>query len=596
MKLVLFILLFAAVAFAQHTFDVKGENFLLDGKPIVIRSGEMHYPRVPRADWRTRFKQAKALGLNTITTYVFWNLHEKEPGVFDFSGNLDVAEYVRVAKEEGLLVIVRPGPYICTEWDFGGIPAWLIRDKAVRVRTKDPKFLEANARYMKKVAAQLLPLQVTKGGNVIMVQIENEYGSFGDDHDYMNAVKKSITDAGFDVPLFTSDGPGEKLLAGGTLPGVTSVINFDSNDDIAKQFESFAKFRTGVPRMVGEYWIGWFDHWGEKRHTKPAESVAKGVEYLLKNNISFNLYMFHGGSTFGFMAGANYSRRSPYEPDTSAYDYDSPIDEAGRMTPKYHAIRDVMKKYVAEPLPELVADSKTIEFPRVALGESASFDGLLKNPVTNAQPLGMDDLGQNHGFMLYRRKFDAAVKGNIFFDAMRDYAHIFANRKLVGTMDRGHADKGKYLELEKNTQLDIVVENMGRINFGVDFIMDRKGLFGKATFNDVEIPGWQTFRLPLDNLKPLKFSKSSVAGAVFFRGRFTVKGEGGTFIDTRGWGKGHVWVNGHHLGRFWKIGPQQTLFCPASWLKQGTNEIVVLDLENTGNREIAGLKNSVYGN
>ncbi|MEQ1644387.1 MAG: beta-galactosidase, partial [Pyrinomonadaceae bacterium] len=288
--LFLFILLsLHAAIFAQNrTFSVEGEHFKLDGKPFIIRSGEMHYPRVPPEHWRDRFRKAKAMGLNTITTYIFWNLHEKQPGKFDFTGSLDIARFAKIAQEEGLFLIVRPGPYICTEWDFGGIPSWLLREKDMQVRTKDARFLAASAKYMKEVGRRLTPHEIQNGGNIIMVQVENEYGSFGNDKVYMDAVKKSIVDAGFKVPLFTSDGPGENLLNGGTLPGIASVINFGSGDDPAKQFESFAKFRTGVPRMVGEYWIGWFDHWGEKHHTVKPETVAKGLDYMLANGISFN--------------------------------------------------------------------------------------------------------------------------------------------------------------------------------------------------------------------------------------------------------------------------------------------------------------------
>lgn len=595
------ILLISALAsFAQnHTFSISGENFMLDGKPFLIRSGEMHYPRVPREYWRDRFRKAKALGLNTITTYVFWNLHEKQPGKFDFTGNLDIAEYAKIAKEEGLFLIVRPGPYICTEWDFGGIPSWLLKEKDMVVRSKDKRFLAANEVYMKEVAKQLIPYQISNGGNIIMVQVENEYGSFGDDHEYMNAVKESIVKAGFTVPLFTSDGPGEKLLNGGTLPNVTSVINFGSGDDPAKQFESFAKFRTGVPKMVGEYWVGWFDHWGEKHHTVKPEVVAKGVDYYLKNNISFNLYMFHGGWSFGYMAGANYSRNSPYEPDISDYDYDSPLDAAGRPTPKYYAIRDVIQKYLPnEKLPNVVENTRFIEIPSFELKETASiFDAVkLTKSVSSENPLPMESLSQNHGFILYRKKLDSDINGKLEFKEQRDYSHIFVNQKFVGKLDRRLKEQSLQINAKKGDLLEILVENMGRINFGKDFIYDRKGITEKVSFNGQDLKNWEIFSLPFDDLSKLKLSSKSADNSVFFRGSFNLNEVGDTFLDMRSWGKGHVWVNGHHLGRYWQIGPQQSLYVPAGWLKKGKNSIIVLDLENKGNHSIKSGKEILYGN
>jgi len=592
------LLLTVNFSFAQNrTFSIQGENFMLDGKPFLIRSGEMHYPRVPREHWRDRFRKAKALGLNTITTYIFWNLHEKQQGKFDFSGNLDVAEYAKIAQEEGLLMIVRPGPYICTEWDFGGIPSWLLREKDMQVRTKDKRFLAANERYMREVGKRLAPLEIHKGGNIIMVQVENEYGSFGDDHEYMNAIKESIQKTGFSVPLFTSDGPSEKLLKGGTLPDVAAVINFGADDNINEQFKNFRDFRSKVPRMVGEYWIGWFDHWGEKHHKVEGEIVARGVESYLQNDISFNLYMFHGGWSFGYMAGANYSRRSPYEPDISDYDYDSALDAGGRTTPKYNAIRGVMKRYLKdEKLPEVTDDTKFIEISAFELQESANlFDGVkLPKPIRSENPLPMESLGQNHGFVLYRRKLDSDVNGKVEFKQQRDYSHVFVNRNFVGKLDRRLREQSIDLNAKKDDVLDVLVENMGRINFGKDFIYDRKGITEKVSFDGKELNNWEIFSLPFDDLSKIKFSKKSVENPVFFRGEFSLNETGDTFLDMRNWGKGHVWVNGHHLGRFWQIGPQQSLYVPVGWLKKGKNSIVVLDLENKGNRTIKSGKEILY--
>jgi beta-galactosidase len=589
-----------AVFTQGRNFSVQGEHFLLDGKPIIIRSGEMHYPRVPVEHWRDRFRKAKAMGLNTITTYVFWDLHEKLPGRFDFSGNLDVARFAKIAQEEGLFLIVRPGPYICTEWDFGGIPSWLLREKGMQVRSKDPRFIAASDRYLKEVGKRLIPHQIQNGGNIIMVQVENEYGSFGNDREYMSAVKLGIDKAGFTVLLFTSDGPGEQLLKGGTLPGVTSVINFGSGDDPARQFESFARFRTGVPRMVGEYWIGWFDHWGERHHTVRPETVARGVDYMLANGISFNLYMFHGGWTFGYMAGANYSSTSPYQPDTSDYDYDGVLDAAGRVTPKYPALRDVIRKHFpTEPFQDVKDDSNIIEIPEFNLDESAGLADAVKilgkvRFSENVKP--MEDLGQNHGYVFYRHRFVADANGTLEFKEQRDYSHVFVNQKLVGKLDRRLKERSIKIDAKKGDVLEVLVENMGRINFGKEFIFDRKGITEKVSLDGVELKGWEIVSLPFDDPSRLKFSRKDMATNIFFRGAFALNSVGDTFLDMRRWGKGHAWVNGHHLGRFWNIGPQQSLYVPAGWLIKGKNSIIVLDLENPGNRLISGSSTNHYGN
>ena len=598
-------LLLAALSVAARntgTFTARGENFLLNGKPFIIRSGEMHYPRVPRSQWRERFRLARAMGLNTITTYVFWNLHEPAPGRFDFAGNLDVAEFVREARQEGLYVIVRPGPYICTEWDFGGFPAWLLKTPDMTVRSADARFLAAARRYMNEVGQQLAPLQIARGGPIIMAQVENEYGSYGKDHDYMNAVRKMMLEAGFDLQLFTSDGSSEAALTGGTLPDLPSVINFGGGwDTPAKEFENFAKFRQNVPLMCGEFWVGWFDHWGEQHHTVTAEYTANSLEWMLARGISFNLYMFHGGTTFGFMAGANGGKKDPYQPDISNYDYDAPLDEAGRPTPKFYALRDVIKKHLpsGETLPEPPPAPNVIEIPRFELKESAALDPLLKNPVKAERPLTFEALGQNYGFVLYRAKIAKPLRGALEITEARDYAQIIAYDKqqgdrVLGTLDRRKGEKSLDVDLLPG-DLYLFVENMGRINFGPKLTQERKGVTEKVTLGGAELTSWEMYSLPFNgaDLARLKFSSKQKAKP-FYRGTFMLQEVGGTFIDTRGWGKGHVWINGHHLGRYWKIGPQQTLFAPAEWLRKGKNEIVALDLEADGARSLQGLKNAVF--
>ena len=582
-----------AGAKTAHTFGWQGEHFLLDGQPLQIISGDMHYARVPRQYWRDRMKKMKSMGLNTLTTYVFWNLHEPRPGQFDFTGNLDIAEYVRTAQEEGLWVIVRPGPYICSEWDFGGLPPWLLATPDIKVRSADSRFLQAAGQYMKQVAQQLAPLQITRGGPVIMVQVENEYGSFGKDKVYLNAVRQMISSAGFDVTLFTSDGDANQLAAG-TLPDVLAVINFGAGDSPEKKFAVFDKFRQHVPRMCGEFWVGWFDSWGEQHHTASAKKAADGLDWMLSHGISVNLYMFHGGSTFGFMNGAN--KYQAYQPIISSYDYDSPLDEAGRPTEKFFALRDVIRKYLpaGTALPELPEPLPMIEIPRFELKESASLFSALGRRTLSDRPQPMEALGQNYGFILYRKRPNVAAGGRLEITEARDYALVYQGSKRLGVLDRRLAQNSLSVNVEIDKPLDILVENMGRVNFGPNMVTDRKGITEKVTLNGEELRGWELYPLPLTNLLSLQFSTAAKIGPTFYRGVFQLSSRGDTYLDMRDWGKGFVWINGHNLGRYWRVGPQQTLFVPSGWLKMGRNEIIVLDLEEGRGRYIRGIKELIF--
>lgn len=586
---------------APSKFAIQGEHFLRDGKPHVIISGEMHYPRIPREYWRDRLRKARAMGLNTIQTYAFWNLHEPRPGQFDFSGNLDIAAFVRTAREEGLDVIVRPGPYICTELDFGGFPAWLLKTPGLRVRSLDPRFMRASAAYLKRVGQELAPLQSTRGGPIIMVQVENEYGSFGNDHDYMASIRQQVLDAGFDVPLFTSDGPGRTLLEGGTLPDLTPVINFSgSAKDAEESFAELAKFRGNIPRMVGEYWAGWFDHWGEEHHRTNPTDEAKTLEWLLSRGISVNLYMFHGGTSFGYQPGANYSKDG-YQPDTSSYDYDAPLDEAGRPTPKYFALREVIRQHLpaGTRLPPVPANAAaSIAIPRFTLDESVTLlDALpmLATPVQAPYPRSMEELDQNYGFVLYRTTLKDDADGKLNLGEVRDYAVVLADGVVLGKLDRRQGEKELPVSLKRGTTLNLLIENMGRINFAQKLVDERKGIIHPVTLKDEELTDWQMWSLPLTDLSTLKFQHGMRPQLpAFWRGTFDLSKTGDTFLDTRGWGKGHVWINGHHLGRYWKIGPQQTLYIPGAWLKKGHNEVIVLDVDSSGARSLQGLTDPLF--
>src|SRR5215207_5298919 len=579
---------------AAHTFGWRGEHFLLDGKPFRIVAGDMHYARVPRQYWRDRMRKMKAMGLNTLTTYVFWNLHEPRPGRFDFTGNLDIAAYVRTAREEGLWVILRPGPYVCSEWEFGGFPSWLLKEPDMKVRSADPRFLRAAANYMREVGRRIAPLQVTRGGPVIMVQVENEYGSFGDDKNYLGAVRRMIVDAGFEVTLFTSDGDAGKLAAG-TLPEVLAVINFGARDSPEKKFAVFDKLRQNVPRMCGEFWVGWFDSWGDRHQTVPAEKAAEGLDWMLARGISVSIYMFHGGSSFGFMNGANRNSEG-YKPIINGYDYDSPLDEAGRPTAKFFALRDVIKKYLPAGTvpPELPAPLPLVEVPRFELKESASLFSAAGRAARSERPRTMEALGQSYGFVLYRKRLGRGATGALEIQEVRDYALVYQGDRRLGTLDRRLKQSSLAVELDASAPLDILVENMGRVNFGPHMVSDRKGITEKVTLGGAELTGWEIYPLPLRDLTRLRFTAAPKRGPAFHRGAFQLDATGDTYLDMRGWGKGFVWVNGHNLGRYWRIGPQQSLFVPSVFLRKGRNEVVVLDLEEGRSRSVRGIRELIY--
>lgn len=579
-----------------HTFGWKGENFLLDGKPFQIISGEMHYARVHRDYWRDRLRKIRAMGLNTVCTYMFWNVHEPQPDQFTFEGNLDVAAFVRMAQEEGLWVLLRPGPYSCAEWDFGGLPSWLLAIPGMKVRSNHPRFLEAAGNYLQQVGQRLAPLQITRGGPIIMAQVENEYGSFGKDKAYLNGIQRAIRDAGFEIPLYTSDGSNDEELAGGTLPNALSAINFGDGDDPAEEFANFAKFRQNVPRMCGEFWVGWFDHWGEKHHVTSPESGAKGLDWMLSRGISVNLYMVHGGTSFGFMSGANFD--GAYQPDISSYDYDSPLDEAGRPTKKFSALREVIRKYlpVGTQLPPLPEPLPSVEIPRFELKESTSPLGLLGQPIQSDKPKPMEALGQSYGLISYHTMIEHSARGRLEIKELRDFAYVFHGRKELGVLDRRLKQSQMDVELTGGVPLGITVVPMGRVNYGPHLLDDRKGITEQVTLDGNEITNWQIYPVPLDDLSRLNFSSASTIETGFFRGSFELQSVGDTFLDMRGWGKGYVWVNGKNLGRYWRIGPQLSLFVPAPWLKKGKNEVIVLDLERAQHRSLQGLKEAVWGN
>lgn len=574
----------------QHVFAVSNGQFTLDGKPFRVISGEMHYPRIPRAYWRDRLRMARAMGVNTITTYVFWNVHEAQPGVYDFSGNNDVAEFIREAQQEGLYVILRPGPYVCAEWEWGGYPAWLLKDHAMVVRSADPKFMQPAARWIKRLGQELAPLQIGNGGPIILTQVENEYGSYGSDHGYMQQIHKLLVDAGFTKSqLYTADGP--EQVPNGSLPDLPVGINFGGEKvgDAQKAFETLKKERPNGPFFNSEYWAGWFDHWGGKHAHTNADAQVANFKWMLEQGYSVSIYMFHGGTSFGWMNGANSDGKGSYEPDVTSYDYDSALDESGRPTPKYFAMRDVIAKATGVTPPSVPQIAPAMSVPAISLPESASLWDNLPLAISSDQVQSMEDIGQAYGYILYRTHLKTDAAGELALDQVHSYAQVYLSKKLVGTIDRRLKQDSIPLHGTAGAQLDILVENTGRVNFGKTIGGERAGITSQVTLAGRPLLGWEIYPLTLTHVEQLPFAKKPCEGPCFYRGSFDLRKTADTFIDTTAFSKGQLWLNDHALGRIWNIGPQKTLYAPAPWLKTGQNQVIVFDAKGKMGRTLRGL-------
>jgi beta-galactosidase len=571
------------------SFFVQTGQFVLNGKPFQIISGEMHYARIPRAYWRDRLRMAKAMGLNAITTYVFWNYHDLQPGLYDFTDNHDVAEFVREAQEEGLYVILRPGPYSCAEWEFGGFPAWLLKDHSTIVRSRDPKFIDPTTRWLKRLGQEVAPLQIGNGGPIILVQVENEYGSFGDDHAYMQQIRQILVDAGFTGSvLYTADGADE--VRAGSLPDLPVGINFGGAEAGAAQaeFAKLKKLRPDGPFLNSEFWDGWFDHWGGKHGVTNAENEAANLEWMLRQGYSVSLYMFHGGTSFGSMNGANSDGKN-YEPDVTSYDYDAPLDESGRPTPKYFRFRDVIAKATGTAPPLVPSVPSATKIPEFQLTQSVSLWKVLPKPTRSEQIVCMEDVGQAYGYILYRKQIQGPVEGDLVLDELHDYAQIFLDGKLVGALDRRLGENHLAVKIPENgAQLDILVENTGRINFSVVLRGERKGVTKQVILAGKPLFGWDIYSLPMTDVANLPFTKADCEGPCFYRGTFHVDTLLDTFLDTDGFAKGMLWLNARPLGRIWNIGPQRTLYAPGPWLNRRENEVIVFDLNGQHGNTIVG--------
>ena len=571
------------------TFVVGDTNFLLNGQPFQIKAGEMHPARIPRAYWADRLRMAHAMGLNTISIYTFWNAFEDKEGTFDFTGDNDVAEFVRLAQAEGLWVILRPGPYVCAEWEFGGYPWWLLKQHDLKVRSQDPRFLAAADTYLKKLGEQLAPLQITHGGPIILIQVENEYGSYGADHVYTAKIGAMERAAGFDVPQFTADGGGN-MMAGGHVPGALPGLN-GGGPEIMREI---GKYHPTGPWLVPEFYPGWLDHWGEPHAQTGIRGLVRETEWKLTNNVSFCYYMVYGGTSFGFMNGANYG--DAYEPQPTSYDYDAPIDEAGRPTKKFFALRTLLAKYLkpGETLPDVPPAPPIIAIPNIELTGSATLFDNLDRPVRSEEPLSFEDLDQGYGYVLYRTQVTGPTNALLKIKQLRDYATVYVDGQRAAILDRRYKQDSTMLNITNvSATLDILVENGGRINYGHKLADNRQGITESVSLGGEDLTGWEMYKFPFDNVDRVSaMDFRPDAGATtpaVYRGSFNLTDLGSTFLDMRAWGKGIVFVNGHNLGRYWYIGPQQTLYCPGCWLQNGHNDIVVFEQLKSGVHSIAGI-------
>ncbi|WP_043477789.1 beta-galactosidase family protein [Kitasatospora sp. MBT66] len=554
-------------------------GFLLDGQPFRLLSGGLHYFRVHPAQWADRLHKARLMGLNTVETYVPWNLHQPRPEQFRLDGGLDLPRFVELAAAEGLHVLLRPGPYICAEWEGGGLPSWLLAEPDIRLRSRDPRFLAAVDDYFRRLLTPLLPHLASRGGPILAVQVENEYGAFGEDTAYLEHLADALRRCGIDVPLFTCDQPSD--LERGALPGVLATANFGSR--AAEHLAELRRKRPDSPLLTTEFWIGWFDRWGAGHVVRDPDDAARELDELLSAGASVNFYMFHGGTNFGFTNGAN--DKHTYRPTVTSYDYDAPLDEAGDPTAKYHAFREVLAKHAPVPEEPVPARGPKLALPPVVLGESAELlpnAAALAPAVRSPRPLTMEELAQDFGFVLYETVLPAAGPVLLEVEQVRDRAQVFVDGRPVGVLEReNHEHALAFTTPAAGSTLTVLVENQGRVNYGPG-IHDRKGLLGKVLLDGAEPAEWSCRPLPLTSLADVPFAAGAPTpvGPAFHRGGFEVAAPADTFLHLEGWTKGNAWVNGFPLGRYWSRGPQRSLYVPAPVLRAGTNEVVVLELHS----------------
>lgn len=569
----------------MSNFTIEKDGFYLNGEPFRIIAGAIHYFRVPAEYWRDRLIKLKACGFNTVETYVAWNMHEMKEGEFDYSDMLDIEKFLDIAAELGLYAIVRPGPYICSEWDFGGLPWWLLKNDSMALRCMDKDYIAAVDRFFDDFIPRIIPRQITKGGNVILVQVENEYGSYGDDSEYIRYLAKGMRDRGIDVPFFTSDGAEYQMLTGGTVPEIHKTANFGSR--AKEQFGRLREYQPDGPLMCTEFWNGWFDHWTENHHSRDPQDAADALDEILSMGASLSAYMFHGGTNFGYMNGANdYDK---YEPTISSYDDDAPLNENGEPTEKYYKFKEVISKYAPIPDVEMPAPIKKKKYGELEFTKSAKlFDNLdrLSTPVESVMPLTMEKLDQGYGFVLYK----AFVRGprdsqKVRLQDVHDRGYIYLDGNFVGIQYRNDKEPMHQVEIPaEGAEMSVLVENMGRVNYGAK-LKDAKGITQGIGFGNNFVYHWKNYPLPLTDISSVEFKdgvQSFDGTPVFLRAELDIDECCDTFIKLPDFKKGIIIVNNRVLSRYWEVGPQKSAYIPAPFLKEGKNEIVVLELEGFG--------------
>lgn len=574
----------------QHSFAIE-DQFYLDGNPIKIISGAIHYFRVVPEYWQDRLEKLQALGCNTVETYIPWNMHEPREGEYCFSGMYDVRKFIQTAQKLGLYVILRPSPYICAEWEFGGLPFWLLQDGDMKLRFNYPPYLAKIDRYYKRLFQEFNDLQIDKGGPIVMMQVENEYGSYANDKEYIYSVVDLMRKYGVTVPLVTSDGPWSDMLDNGSVQDV-ALPTINCGSDVKQHFARLRQFHgQDRPLMVMEFWIGWFDAWGNEQHnTRDAESAATELDDILKEG-SVNIYMFHGGTNFGFTSGANYYDK--LSPDTTSYDYDALLTEWGDFTPKYEAFKQVIARYTEIPEVQFSTPISKKAYGESAVKEKVSLFSIvdkLAKVVESPYPLTMESLDQPTGYVLYQSNLGKQRRIEDFrLIQCADRAQVFINDKLMFTKYDQHMEDKEIFDLpDPQNELMVLVENMGRINYSVKMNTQHKGIKGGVIVNGAFQSGWRHYALPLDNLELVDFSKEYVSGTpAFYRFELEVDEAGDTFLDFSGWGKGVAWINGFNLGRYWEIGPQRRLYIPGPLLKTGVNEVILFETEGKAGDRIS---------
>ena len=571
------------------TFEIKKDGFYLNNEPFRIIAGAIHYFRVPREYWRDRLIKLKACGFNAVETYAAWNLHEKEEGKFDYDDMLDIESFLALADELGLYAIVRPGPYICSEWEFGGLPWWLLKNDEMHLRCMDKDYLAAVERFYADFIPHIAKHQITEGGNVILVQVENEYGSYGDDSEYIRYIAELLKKNGITVPLFTSDGTEYQMLTGGTVPEIHKTANFGSR--AKENFEKLREYQPDGPLMCTEFWNGWFDHWTEEHHHREPKEAAECFEEVLAAGASISCYMFHGGTNFGYMNGAN--NYDKYEPTVSSYDDDAPVGESGNLTEKYQLIKEVISKYAPIPDVEMPKLIKKKKYGEIAFTKSAKlFDNLenLAEPKEIVAPVPMEKLNQGYGYILYKTHVRGPRNSQpVYLQEVHDRGYIYKDRKLLGIQYRNDKENNISTGFDKDgNDLYVLVENMGRVNYGAN-LKDYKGVTEGIRLGNSFVYHWQAYNLTFEDISKVKFNEGVPefdGEPVLLKAEIDIDECCDTFVKLPDFKKGIIVINGKILSRYWEVGPQKSAYLPAPFLKKGKNELVVIEFEGYKNATV----------